>query len=127
MLVALGIDILLPRMMSCVENLCTSALSELVEDFKNHTGATTCLQETTGVTMQEKNLSCHSCSPKLSYETPGRDGHIPNCELLGIFLVKKVFFFVQALEGSVGCQMCSQWIAQVCSVSCVMQSSRDAG
>lgn len=77
--------------------------------------------------MQEKNTSSHSCNPKLSCEAAGRDGHIPNSELLGIFPVKNVFFLVQALEGFVGCQICSQWIAQVCSVSRVMQSSRDAG
>lgn len=71
-------------------------------------------------------MSSHSCNPKLSCEAEGRDGHIPNCELLGIFPVRKVFF-VQALEGFVGHQMCWQWVAQVCSVPCVMQSSRDAG
>lgn len=74
--------------------------------------------------MQEKNTSSHSCNPKLSCEAVGRDGHIPNSKLLGIF---SVFSFVQALEGFVGCQICSQWLSQVCSVSGVMQSSRDAG
>lgn len=77
--------------------------------------------------MQEKNKSSHSCNPKLSCEAAGRDGHIPNSKSLGIFLVKKVFSFAQAPEGFVGRQICSQWIAQVCSVSGVMQSSRDAG
>lgn len=111
--------ILLSRMMSCVENLWISALSEVVVDYENHAGASMCLQSATGVTMQEKKTSSHSCNPKLSCEAAGRDGHIPNSELLGIVPVKK--------EGFVGCQICLQWIAQVCSVSCVMRSRRDAG
>lgn len=77
--------------------------------------------------MQEKSMSSHSCNPKLSSEAAGRDGHIPNPESLGICSVKKVFSFIQAQEGFVGRQICSQWIAQVCSVSCVMKSGRDAG
>lgn len=68
--------------------------------------------------MQEKNTSSHSCNPKLSCEAAGKDGHIPTSESLGIVPVKK--------EGFVG-QIYSQWIAQVCSLSCVMRSRRDAG
>lgn len=77
--------------------------------------------------MQEKNMSSHSCNPKLSSEAGGRDGHIPNSESLGIFPVKEVFLLVQAPEGFVGHQICLQCIAQVCSVSWVIQSSREAG
>lgn len=77
--------------------------------------------------MQEKNMSSHSCNPKLFCEAAVRDVHSPNSKSLGIFSVKEVFSFIQALEGFAGCQICSQRIAQVCSVSCVMQSSREAG